>query len=214
MRSLVALLAASAVVAATVAACEEEPKTSGLSPKGTRIAGGRPVAGEVVLPCRRRVEGAPGLPLRSRARDFAADGVILYGLEDEARRARKRPGAVARRYRDGFGAVKILAGVRAGLRARVAIGLKSRGLAGLLYGPSPDPQHPRNRLDMSERAVEFQACPRDEPRLSSGGTVGGLTHFAGGFLIVRAHCLRLRISVRGRAPRHYALAYGVPPERC
>lgn len=64
---------------------------------------------------------------------------MLYGLREEARRARRRPEGVARRYARGIGAVKVLAGVWSGLRTRVTLVGESRRLAGVMYGPSPEP---------------------------------------------------------------------------
>jgi hypothetical protein len=62
--------------------------------------------------------------------------------------------------------------------------------------------------------VEFRACPDDVPRFSGPGVVGPVTQFSGGFLLARAHCLRMRVAVAGYGVRRVALGYGVPPERC
>ncbi len=187
-------------LAAALAACEDEP--SAAPPSG------------VVVPCGKRVEGPPGLPELKRRRDVITSGIVFYGLRAEARRARRRPEGVARRYTNGIGAIKVLVGVWSGLRTRVTLEGESRWHAGLIYGPSPEPRLPRNRLDVTERAVEFRACPNDKPRFSGGGVVGPLTQFAGGFLVARAHCVRLRIAVAGQGVRRVALGYGVPPGRC
>ncbi len=188
------------VLAAALAACEDEP--SAAPPSG------------VVVPCGKRVEGPPGLPELKRRRDVITSGIVFYDLRAEARRARRRPEGVARRYTNGIGAIKVLVGVWSGLRTRVTLEGESRWHAGLIYGPSPEPRLPRNRLDVTERAVEFRACPNDKPRFSGGGVVGPLTQFAGGFLVARAHCVRLRIAVAGQGVRRVALGYGVPPGRC
>jgi hypothetical protein len=146
--------------------------------------------------------------------DLVAGPVVLHGLKGEARRARERPREVVRRYRDGQGAVKVLAGIEAGTRPRVAIAPGGLASAGLVYGSSPDPRTPRDSLDLSERAVEFQACPRDEPRFDGRGPVGRRTYFAGGFLVAESHCMRLLVSTPGPAPRRFVLAYGVRPRAC
>jgi len=187
-------------LAAALAACEDEP--SAAPPSG------------VIVPCGKRVEGPPGLPKLERRRDVITSGIVFYGLREEARRARRRPEGVARRYANGIGAIKVLVGVWSGLRTRVTLERQSRRSAGLAYGPSPEPRSPRNTLDVSERTVEFRACPNDKPRFSGGGVVGPLTQFSGGFLVARAHCMRLRIAVAGHGVRRVALGYGVPPGRC
>ena len=188
------------VLAVALAACEDQP--SAAPPSG------------VVVPCGKRVEGPPGLPKLERRRDVITSGIVFYGLRGEARRMRRRPEVVARRYANGIGAVKVLVGVWSGLRTRVTLEGESRRSAGLMYGPSPEPRRPRNTLDVTERTVEFRACPNDEPRFSRGGVVGPITQFSGGFLVARAHCMRLRIAVAGYGVRRLALGYGVPPGRC
>jgi hypothetical protein len=173
-----------------------------------------PAGASVSVPCGKRVEGPPGLPELEPRRDVITSGIVFYALREDARWTRRRPAGVARRYENGIGAVKVLVGVWSGLRTRVTLVGESRRFAGLMYGPSPEPTQPRNTLDVTERSVEFRACPREEPRFSSGGVVGPLTQFAGGLLVSRAHCLRLRIAVAGYGVRHVALGYGVPPLRC
>jgi hypothetical protein len=140
--------------------------------------------------------------------------VVFDGLKGTARRARRHPSAVARRYRAGEGAVKVLAGVRAGARVRVAVAPHSRAFVGFVYGPSRDPRDPRDRVQDGEQVVEFQGCPANEPRRDGEGSVGARTYFAGGLLVAEARCLYLRVSV-GRGPvRRYVLAYGVARARC
>jgi hypothetical protein len=199
MRAIV-LMAVAVLAAAAVGACEDEP--SAAPPPG------------VMVPCGKRVEGPPGLPELKRRRDVITSGIVFYGLREEARRTRRRPEGVARRYRNGIGVVKVLVGVWSGMRTRVTLEGESRWHAGLMYGPSPEPRLPRNTLDLTDRAVEFRACPTDEPRFSRGGVVGPLTQFSGGLLVARAHCLRLRVAVAGQGVRRVSLGYGVPPERC
>jgi hypothetical protein len=140
--------------------------------------------------------------------------VVFDGLRGEARRARKRPHAVANRYDNGEGAVKILAGVRAGVHTTVAVAPSSRAFVGFVYGPSRYPRDPRGSLDESERVVEFQACRKDARRLDGRRRVGRRTWFAGGLLIAEAHCLHLLASVRRQPARRYTFAYGVPAQRC
>lgn len=188
------------VAAAAIAACADAPRAA--PPPGASLG------------CGARVEGPPGLPELERGRDVITSGIVFYSLRGEARRARRRPEGVARRYENGIGVVKVLVGVWSGLRTRVTLEGESRRFAGLMYGASPEPQRPRSTLDVTERTVEFRACPNDTPRFSRGGVVGPLTQFAGGLLVARAHCLRLRIAVAGYGVRHVALGYGVPPSRC
>jgi hypothetical protein len=193
-------LMAVVVLAAALAACADEPRAA--SPPGASLA------------CGARVEGPPGLPELERGRDVITGGIVFYGLRGEARRMRRRPEVVARRYENGIGAVKVLVGVWSSLRTRVTLEGESRRFAGLMYGASPEPKRPRNKLGFTERTVEFRACPNDTLRFSGRGVVGPLTQFAGALLVARAHCLRLRIAVAGYGVRHVALGYGVPPERC
>jgi hypothetical protein len=193
------VVVAAALASAVLVACGDDPSAP---------------PPDAVLRCGDRVEGAPGLPVRRDRDDLVVGGIRFYGLRSEARRARRRPGAVGRRYRRGAGVVKVLAGVRAGVHATVEVERSERPLAGLMYGPSPDPKRLRNRIGMTERSVEFQACDADQPRFSDDRLVGPITHFAGGFLFVRASCLRLLVAERGRPARRYSLGYGVPPARC
>jgi hypothetical protein len=174
----------------------------------------REVVPDAVLRCVNRVEGAPGLPTFERQEDLVVGAVVFDGLRGEARRQRKRPSEVASRYEDGQGAVKVLAGVRAGVHTNVAVAPSSRAYVGFVYGPSPDPRDARDSVDESERVVEFQACPKNERRLDGRGRVGRRTWFAGGFLIAEARCLRLLASVRREPARRYRLAFGVPATRC
>jgi hypothetical protein len=168
----------------------------------------------VVRTCRDRVEGAPGLPTFERREDLVVGAVVFDALRGEARRARKHPSAVAERYSKGEGAVKLLAGIRAGRRMRLVVAPSSRAFVGFVYGPSTDPRDPRDTLAESERIVEFQGCPKNQRRRDGRGQVGVRTYFAGGLLIAKARCVALLGSV-GRAPeRHYELAFGVPARRC
>ena len=191
------------IVLMGIAACDDSP-SAGAAERPARLLG-----------CDARVEGPPGLPVLNRKTDLATRPVIFYGLKDEAARARRHPESVERRYRDGIGVVKILIAVRAGVRATVSIASRGRRKAGLMYGTSSDPRNPRARLRQSDKAVEFEGCPADEPRFSpDGGKVGRHTQFAGGFIVSESHCLRLRVSARGGSSRVYELAYGVPRRRC
>jgi hypothetical protein len=172
------------------------------------------VPAAAALTCRDRVEGAPGLPTFERSEDFVVGPVVFDGLKGTARRVRRHPSAVARRYRAGEGAVKILAGVRAGARVRVAVAPRSRPFVGFVYGPSRDPRDPRDRVQDGEQLVEFRGCPANERRRDGEGSVGARTYFAGGLLVAEARCLHLRVSVGGGPVRRYGLAYGVPNARC
>jgi hypothetical protein len=174
-------------VAAALAACEDEPSARGAATP------------TVIVRCSERVEGRPGDPKLSRSRDVVTSGIAFYGLRAYARRARTRT----------LVGGKVLAGVWAGMHTEVSLEGRSRRLASMSYGRSFE-----RRREVFGRSVEFRACAPDEPRFSGGGPVGPVTHFAGGFRVLRPHCLRLRIAVAGHGARHVALGYGVPPERC
>jgi hypothetical protein len=214
--SLVVVAMLMVSLAGSLGACDEGPGTSGgESARASREP--RPASeavSDAVLRCEDRVEGAPGLPTFERQEDLVVGKVVFDGLRGEARRARKRPRAVAERYNNGEGAVKVLAGVRAGVHTTVAVARSSRAFVGFVYGPSTDPRDPRDSLDESERVVVFQACPTNERRFDGRGRVGRRTYFAGGFLIAEAHCLHLLASVRREPARRYTLAFGVPTKRC
>jgi hypothetical protein len=169
---------------------------------------------DAVLTCGDRVEGALGLPTFEAREDLVLGQIRFDGLKGEARRARKRPRAVARRYERGWGAVKILAGVRAGKRTTVAVARASRPFVGFVYGPFTGSRGPRDRIGETEHVVEFRACPRDEPRRDGKGAVGRRTWFAGGLIVAQARCLHLVTKTPGAPARRYALAYGVPAKSC
>jgi hypothetical protein len=194
--------------AVALAACDD--RSSGLASEPRRSE----AVPDAVLSCGDRVEGAPGLPTVERRDDVVVGSVVFDGLRGEARRARERPWEPAERYHNGEGAVKVLAGVRAGVRTTVAVAPSSRGVVGFAYGPSTDPRDPRDSLDESEWVVEFRACPQNEPRFDGGGSVGRRTWFAGGLLVSKAHCLELLARERRGPARRYQLAFGVPAKSC
>jgi hypothetical protein len=164
----------------------------------------------VVVRCRLRAEGPPGLPSFEPERDFKAGDATFFGLRSLAETARRRPGVVFESRREGFAAFKVLAGIEAGHRVTVAIAPSSRGRAGLIYGARTKRTGPLLHLNETERAVEFRPCRSDEPRFDGKGTVGPRSDFSGGFLVTKPHCLRLRVSADGRPARGYVLAFGVP----
>lgn len=143
--------------------------------------------------CADRAEGPPGLPVLDRRRDFVAGPITFYGLRDEARRARTHLRSAFRSQGDAYAPVKILAGVRAGTDVRVEIARASRHTAGMLYGSSVDRgRRFYARLEETDSALLFTACPADEPR-HDAGVVGAETTFSGGFVVTKPTCLRLRV---------------------
>ena len=186
--------------AVVLAACESEPDAR---PADSRPPGSAPLVG-----CGQRAEGPPGVPEVSAGRDWVAGPVVLFAFRDYARLARKRPERVARNYERGWGAVKILAGVRAGSDVRVEVAPASRDLTALVYSTPRDPRNAVDRLHEGRRAIVFRPCPEDHPRWDDRGTVGDRTDFAGGFLVAKAGCLRLLVTAGAGPARRYELPYG------
>jgi len=197
-------------------ACDESPDAPAneTRPSGRERSPTTYAESIAVRTCRDRVEGAPGLPTFEKREDFVAGAVVFDGLRGEARRARKDPSAVAERYGRGEGALKVLAGVRAGTRMRLRVAPSSRGFVGFVYGPPTNLRGARDTLAESERAVEFRGCPKDQRRRDGRGAVGARTWFAGGFVVAETRCLSLLVSVGRKAERRYELAFGVPAKRC
>jgi hypothetical protein len=94
--------------------------------------------------------------------------------------------------------------VVAGHRARVSIHPADRGRASLQYrlGDEARPTRP------ADTTTDFVPCPPETPRFSDSGTVGPTTIWAGGLLVRRMGCVRLRLVVDGVPRAGVRLALG------
>jgi hypothetical protein len=179
---------------------ERSPRRATLS-LGRRC--GLPVAHSLpVRYCRSRAEG-PGPPeTTSRPGDTVVGPFSFAGLERVASPRGLQPYRAAPGYLVTAGA-----NVLAGTRATLVIGRSARGWASLSYAT----RHLR-RVSDGDPAVQFQACPADEPAFSYDGPVGITTGFAGGFILSHPGCVPLEVHAPGRPPVRAMIPFGV--DRC
>ena len=160
--------------------------------------------GAVVPPplrdCGSRAENGSGPPLSvSRPGDVVVGPFAFAGL----RRVASRRGLEHYAGRRGYG-VKAGAGLLAGVRATLTIGRGARGWAALSFAP-----HRPGKPQRDVAAVRFAACAAGEPAFSYDGPVGGVTGFAGGFVVRRPGCVPLEVRVAGEPAIRVRVPFGV-----
>ncbi|MDP2712174.1 MAG: hypothetical protein Q8O56_13235 [Solirubrobacteraceae bacterium] len=126
---------------------------------------------------------------------------LELGRTGPVHRASRRGNEDHRLYRVKAGVL-----VPAGVAATLRVGSGAEGWAALTYTPH------RSRSASGVPAVRFAACAADEPAFSHDGAVGPMTGFPGGFVLARAGCVPLEVTVPGRPPIRARVPFGV--RRC
>jgi hypothetical protein len=183
---VVALASSLAVVAATAAA--------GRSPAGLS-------ASPFVRSCGTDVYGDLG-SVRRWQRQSIVVGPFAFVWIRQAREATRA--SIARAYRAGQGAFKILAVIKRGHEVTVTVPSGERRHVALLYDRSAFDR--AQTVANGERAVIFRACPPSAG--SRPQDWAAATQFNGGIIVDSPRCVRLTIHVSGGPTRLIAAPFG------
>lgn len=155
------------------------------------------------IDCSSRVEGNRPIP-RPGSADLVAGPIAFVGLRRAATappdQLRPLPGREFRQWKAGVT-------VRAESSVGVTVAKESRSTLRLQY---PERGLPAG----SALAVNFHACPRDEPAFSHRGVVGPRTGFSGGFLVAGPGCEHIVIRIAGEVrPIRRSIGFAAPCAR-
>jgi hypothetical protein len=162
-------------------------------------------ASPFVRSCGTDVYGDLG-PVRHWQRQSVVVGPFAFAWIRQARKTTRA--SIARAYRAGQGAFKILAVIQRGHEVTVTVLSGERRHVALLYDRSAFNRV--QRVANGEQAVTFRACPPSAGAPPQNWAAA--TQFNGGIIVDSPRCVRLTIHVRGGPTRMIAAPFG--PASC